>query len=62
MATINDLINQIENETLRKRIQEEVSRMAKQKRFGLVFEEHLPESTPLYDMPIRKGVKVTIRG
>lgn len=32
--------------------------MTKQKKFGLVFEEHLPECTPLYDMPIYKGTKV----
>lgn len=51
MAAINDLISQIQDETLRNRIQEEVSKMAKQKKFGLVFEEHMPESTPLYDMP-----------
>lgn len=47
MAAINDLISQIQDETLRNRIQEEVSKMAKQKKFGLVFEEHMPESTPL---------------
>ena len=40
MAAINDLISQIQDETLRNRIQEEVSKMAKQKKFGLVFEEH----------------------
>lgn len=50
MAAINDLISQIQDETLRNRIQEEVSKMAKQKKFGLVFEEHMPESTPLYDI------------
>ena len=55
MAAINDLISQIQDETLRNRIQEEVSKMAKQKKFGLVFEEHMPESTPLYDMPIKRG-------
>ena len=56
MAAINDLISQIQDETLRNRIQEEVSKMAKQKKFGLVFEEHMPESTPLYDMPIKRAV------
>lgn len=61
MAAINDLINQIQDETLRNRIQEEVSKMAKQKKFGLVFEEHMPESTPLYDMPIKRGCNVMLR-
>lgn len=61
MAAINDLISQIQDETLRNRIQEEVSKMAKQKKFGLVFEEHMPESTPLYDMPVKRGCNVMLR-
>lgn len=61
MAAINDLISQIQDETLRNRIQEEVSKMSKQKKFGLVFEEHMPESTPLYDMPIKRGCNVMCR-
>lgn len=61
MAAINDLISQIQDETLRNRIQEKVSKMAKQKKFGLVFEEHMPESTPLYDMPIKRGCNVMRR-
>lgn len=58
MAEINDLIHQIENPELRERIQQAVDRMNKQKKFGLVFEEHLPECTPLYDIPVRKGSQV----
>ena len=41
MAAINELINQIEDKALRDRIADEVARMNKQKKFGLVFEEHL---------------------
>lgn len=61
MAAINDLIAQIENPELRARIQAEVDRMNKQKKFGLVFEEHLPECTPLYDIPVKKGVLVALK-
>lgn len=61
MAAINDLIHQIENPELRERIQQEVERMNKQKKFGLVFEEHLPECTPLYDVPVRKGSTVALK-
>ena len=57
MAAINDLIRQIADPDLRDRIQKEVDKLAKQKKFGLVFEEHLPECTPLYDIPVRRGVK-----
>ena len=36
----------------------EIIRANKQKKFGLVFEEHLPECTPLYDIAIKKGSTV----
>jgi len=55
MSVLNDLVNQIEDVTLRERIAKEVDRLAKQKKFGLVFEEHLPECTPLYDIPVKTG-------
>lgn len=58
MAAINDLINQIQDSALRERIQKEVNKLAKQKKFGLVFEEHMPECTPLYDMPVKVGATV----
>ncbi|MBE6926867.1 MAG: site-specific DNA-methyltransferase, partial [Ruminococcaceae bacterium] len=58
MAAINDLINQIQDPALRERIQKEVNKLAKQKKFGLVFEEHMPECTPLYDMPVKAGATV----
>lgn len=62
MAAINDLISQIQDESLRDRIQNEVNKMAKQKKFGLVFEEHLPECTPLYDVPVKRGSLVVLKG
>lgn len=61
MAAINDLIAQIENPELRARIQAEVDRMNKQKKFGLVFEEHLPECTSLYDIPVKRGALVALK-
>lgn len=61
MAAINDLIAQITDEGLRKRLEQEVNKLSKQKKFGLVFESHLPEVTPLYDMPIKAGCKVILR-
>lgn len=61
MAAINDLIAQIENPELRARIQAEVDRVNKQKKFGLVFEEHLPECTPLYDIPVKRGALVALK-
>lgn len=61
MAAIHDLINQIQDPALRAKIEQEVDKLTKQKKFGLVFEEHLPECTPLYDIPVRKGLKVSVR-
>lgn len=61
MALIDDLIQKIDDTALRDRIQAEVNKLAKQKKFGLVFEEHLPECTPLYDMPIKVGSKVALK-
>ena len=61
MAELHELIEKIENPELRAQIQAAADRLTKQKKFGLVFEEHLPECTPLYDIPVRKGLKVSVR-
>ena len=61
MAAINDLIAQIQDVELRNKIAQEVNRMNKQKKFGLVFEEHLPECTPLYEMPVNCGSNVALK-
>ena len=55
MAALDDLISQIPDESLRERIRAEVKRANRQKKFGLIFEEHLPEATPLYDIPVKRG-------
>ncbi len=55
MAVIDDLIAQVDDPALRKRLQTEIARANKQKKFGLVFEEHLPECTPLYEVPVKEG-------
>lgn len=61
MAAIHDLIAQVQDEALRSRLQQEIEKIEKTKRFGLVFEEHLPECTPLYDIPVRRGAKVALK-
>lgn len=58
MAAIHDLLAQVQDETLRNRIEQEINKLAKTKKFGLVFEEHLPECTPLYDVPVKRGSTV----
>ena len=49
MAAINDL---------RSRLEEEFARISKNKKFGLVFEEHIPECTPLYGVAVKRGSTV----
>lgn len=61
MAILDELVTQIENPDLRARIAAEVEKLAKQKKFGLVFEEHLPECTPLWDIPVKRGSKVALK-
>jgi len=61
MAAIKDLLQQISDPILRERLTEEVNRISKNKKFGLVFEEHVPECTPLYGVPIRRGSTVTLK-
>ena len=61
MAALNELIQKIENPELRAQIQAAADKLTKQKKFGLVFEEHLPECTPLYDIPVKKGAKVSVK-
>ncbi len=55
MAAIHELLSRVEDEELRARLEQEINRMTKQKKFGLVFEEHLPECTALYDIPVKNG-------
>lgn len=58
MAAINELISRIQDPELRASIQAEVDKLSRQKKFGLVFEDHIPECTPLYELPIRIGTMV----
>ena len=58
MAAIHDLLAQVQDEALRARLEQEINRLTKTKKFGLVFEEHLPECTPLYDIPVKRGSTV----
>ena len=61
MAAIEEYISQIQDEGLRRKISDEVRKLKNKKKFGLVFEEHLPECTPLYDIPVKRGSKVALK-
>ena len=55
MAKIEDLIAQVPDERLKKAIAVEVRELKKNKKFGLVFEEHLPETVRLPKLPVKEG-------
>lgn len=61
MAKIEDLIAQIPDERLRKGITAEVKALKKSKKFGLVFEEHLPEMVRLPRLPVKPGDLVALK-
>jgi adenine-specific DNA-methyltransferase len=61
MAAIHDLLKQIANEKLRERIAQEWEAATKHKKFGLVFERHLPELVPLWKTAPRRGDLVALR-
>ena len=44
MAAIDQYIERIPNTELQEQIREEVARLTKKKRFGLVYENHLPDA------------------
>lgn len=58
MAAIHGLLKQIADPVLRGRLEEEFTRMTQDKKFGLVFEEHIPECTPLFGVGIKRGSTV----
>lgn len=55
MAKIEDLISKIMDERLKQAIASEVRELKKNKKFGLVFEEHLPETVRLPNLPVKVG-------
>ena len=61
MAKIEDLIEQISDERLRKSIAAEVKALKKTKKLGLVFEEHLPETVRLPHLPVKPGNLVALK-
>jgi adenine-specific DNA-methyltransferase len=61
MAKIEDLIARIPDEQLRKGIAAEVKALKKTKKFGLVFEEHLPETVRMPRLKVKPGDLVAVR-
>lgn len=62
MAAMDDLIEQIEDARLRARLHQEWAATVREKKFGLVFQQHLPELLPLPKAKPRRGDLVSLRG
>ena len=58
MARIEEKIAEIANADLRQAIAEEVAKLKKRTRFGLVFEEHQPEVVPIHGARIKREARV----
>lgn len=58
MAHLDDLISQVDDATLRTEMQAALSALKKRQRFGLVYEDHLPEWTVLAGLPVKPGAFV----
>jgi adenine-specific DNA-methyltransferase len=61
LASMHDLIEQIEDARLRERLMQEWQASVREKKFGLVFEPHLPELLPLPKVKPRRGDLVCVR-
>jgi len=61
MAAIEQYIARITDKELQEQIRLEVERLTKKKRFGLVYENHLPDNVVMPEVKIRRGTKVALR-
>lgn len=58
MARIHELLEQVKDPILRRRLTDEIENLTRNKKFGLVFEDHDVERTPLYGVNVRSGMPV----
>jgi len=55
------LLSQISENALRLGLEREISKLRMNRKFGLVYEEHMPEHVRLYHHPVAVGAKVVFR-
>jgi adenine-specific DNA-methyltransferase len=58
VAKIDDLIARIDDDFLREQLAAAAAELRRNTRFGLVFEQHIPETALLFDVPVRPGATV----
>lgn len=60
MSAIDQYIERIPNKELQEQLRTEIARLTQKKKFGLVFENHLPDNITLSEVKIRCGTKVVL--
>ena len=55
MAYLDDLVDQIKDPVLRQKMTAALADMKRRQRFGLVFEQHIPETSALLGLPVQVG-------
>ena len=61
MALVDALVDKITDPALRKALRKEVDGLLEKQKYGLVFQQHKPETVELYTHKVRKNCKVRIR-
>ncbi len=61
MALIDALLDKVSDRALRQALREQVNAMLAKQSFGLVFQQHAPETVELHNYKVRRGCKVRIR-
>ena len=61
MGKLEDLIAQVEDTALRRSLTAAASEVKEARNFGLVFEQHIPETVAVLGLPLRRGQRVRFR-
>ncbi len=61
MGKLEDLIAQVEDAALRQSLAAAASEAKEARNFGLVFEQHIPETVAVLGLPLRRGQRVRHR-
>jgi adenine-specific DNA-methyltransferase len=62
VGKLEDLIAQVEDANLRQSLAAAAGEAKEGQNFGLVFEQHIPETVALVGLPVRRGQRVRLRG
>jgi adenine-specific DNA-methyltransferase len=61
MALVDALLDKITNEGLRKALREQVNQLLSKQSYGLVFQQHKPETVGLHNYTVARSCKVRIK-